>query len=59
MIAKIVDTLGTVPKVWKKDWDKWKSRGRIVTIQTTASLRLSRILGRILGDLRRLSVRFK
>ena len=54
MIPIVVGALGTVHKDLEKRLEKLEIRGRIETIQTTALLRLVRILIRIMetrGDL--------
>ena len=53
-IAIVIDALGTVPKGLLKGLHNLEVGGRVISIQTTALLRLSRILRRVLerwGDL--------
>ena len=48
VIPIVIGALGTVPKGLKERAEKLEIRGKIKTVQTIASLRLARILRRVL-----------
>ena len=62
IVPIVIGTLGTVTKGLLKNLDDLKVGGRVETIQTTALLRTTRILRRVLetwGDLLSLKLQWK
>ena len=52
----VLRVLETVPRILTKGLDELDIRGRIEIIQTTALLKSARILRRVLGNQRRITV---
>ena len=62
VIPIVIGVLGTIPKGLKTEIEDMKIRGQVETIQTTALLRLARILRKVLessGDLMSLKLQWK